>query len=299
MALRTIDTDGLKCLGPEKHGPWLLDEDRLLRTSMDTVPLRTEAAAQAVFDVYRSARLAGAPTPDALEVVQVAGGYGVVVEYVVGLPLGMHLLFGSYSIEMTGSALGTLARRLHAVRMGAGCNWGALFARRAREFSTLLSSGAGNRLVSLVEEIPPSDTLVHGDLHVANVVVLGEECRLIDMETAGFGHPAFDLAIARSRLAGAANSLAVNVGVERRVGDRVWRRVWRALLQSYFEDASESALDDLSQRFEVLAQVDTYRQLCADGPGGVDRLDDSQKLRLAACIQRVEDTLPRVTRLDF
>lgn len=76
---------------------------------MNRVPLQTEADAQAVFDTYHAARLAGASTPDALEVVRVADGYGVVVEYVTGLPLGSHILLGSYSFEEAGRALGALA----------------------------------------------------------------------------------------------------------------------------------------------------------------------------------------------
>lgn len=294
-----IETDGLKCLGPEGRGPWRLGNDRLLRTSTDMVPLRAETDAQAVFDTYHAARLAGAPSPDALEVVRVADGYGVVVEYIAGLPLGTHLLFGSYSIEMAGHTMGVLARKLHSMHMGAGRDWNALFAQRARELSTLMAPQAGKQLVSLVEMIPPSDALIHGDLHVANVVVLDGECHLIDMELAGYGHPTFDLAIARSRLIGAANDATVNARLGRDVSERVWRRIWRALLESYFEDASESTLDDLDQRFEVLAQIELCRQLCADYRSDADSLNDGQRRRLAESIQRIEELLPHITRLDF
>ena len=299
MAMRTIETDGLKCLGHDEHGPWRLGDDRLLRASVDKVPLQTEADARAVFDTYHLARIAGAPTPDALEVVRVADGYGVVVEYVAGLPLGIHLMFGSYSIETAGYDMGVLARKLHAVHMGAGRDWGALFTQRAQELSTLMSPELGDRLISLVEKIPPSDTLIHGDLYVVNVVVLNGECRLIDMEDAGFGHPTFDLAIARSRLVGAANNLAVSVGVERGVGERVWRRVWRSLLKSYFESAGESTLDDFDQRFEMLAEIEICHQIYANRHDDVGHMSDDQRERLAAGIQRIEELLPHVTRLDF
>ena len=276
MAMRTIETDGLKCLGHDEHGPWRLGDDRLLRASVDKVPLQTEADARAVFDTYHQARIAGAPTPDALEVVRVADGYGVVVEYVAGLPLGIHLMFGSYSIETAGYDMGVLARKLHAVHMGAGRDWGALFTQRAQELSTLMSPELGNRLISLVEKI-----------------------RLIDMEDAGFGHPTFDLAIARSRLVGAANNLAVSVGVERGVGERVWRRVWRSLLKSYFESAGESTLDDFDQRFEMLAEIEICHQIYANRHDDVGHMSDDQRERLAAGIQRIEELLPHVTRLDF
>ena len=299
MALRTIETDDLKCLRPEGHGPWRLGDDLLLRTSMKQVPLRAEADAQAVFDVYRAARLAGASTPDALEVVRVADGYGVVVEYVAGLPLRTHLMLGSYSIEETGCAMAALARKLHAVHMEAGRDWGALFAQRAHGLSGLMPPQMGDRLVSLVGEVPPSNALIHGDLHMANVVVMDGECRPIDMEAAGFGHPSFDLGIARARLTGVANNLAAIAGVKRDVGERIWRRIWRAFLQGYFEGAGESALDDLDRRFEVLALIEVCRLLCANFHGDLGRLNEDQRKRLAASIQRLEEVLPHVERLDF
>ena len=299
MALRTIETDDLKCLKHEGFGPWRLGDDLLLRTSANMRPFQTEAAAKAVFDVYHAVRLAGAPTPDALEIVRVGDGYGVVVEYVSGLPLGTHLMFGSYSAEMAGCAIGSLARKLHEVHVEAGRDWRALFAKQALALSTLMELEAGNRLVSLVEKMPPSDTLIHGDLHVANVVVRNGECHPIDMEAAGFGHPAFELAIARSRMKGAANRLAVNVGVKRDEAERMWRSAWRALLQSYFEGASEAELDDLDRRFEVLAHIETSRHVFANDPGSADGQSDNQKDLIATCIQRIEEVLPRVTRLDF
>ena len=299
MALRTIETDGLKCLGPEEFGPWRLGDDRLLRASSNMVPLQTEAEAQAVFDTYHAAYLAGAPTPDALEVVRVNDGYGVVVEYVPGLPLGSHVLIGSYSIEEAGHAMGELARELHAVRMDAGRDWNTLFAQRAREFATLMSPESGEKLVSLVEKIPPSNALIHGDLHVVNVVVLDGVCRLIDMEAAGYGHPVLELAIALSRLEAAANRLAVSLGIDRDESDRIWHRMWLALLKGYFDGAGESELNDLNQRLEVLGKVELCRQICANPESDSGHLSDYQRKRVIAMVRRVEELLPNIERLDF
>lgn len=91
----------------------------------------------------------------------------------------------------------------------------------------------------------------------------------------------------------------MTVGVGRDVGERVWRRVWRVFLQRYFESASESALDDLGQRFEVLAEIEICGQMCANCHSDLDWLTDGQRKRFVAGIQRIEEVLPRVTRLDF
>lgn len=297
--MRTIDTDGLTCLGPDGFGPYRLGDDRLLRTSQALVPFETKAEAQAVFDTYRAARRAGAPTPDALELVRVPNGFGVVVEYVAGLPLGTHIMFGSYSTEEAGRAMGTLARKLHKYRMEAGHDWRARFERRARKLSAWLSPESVERLTSLLEAVPPATTLIHGDLHVANVLVLEDECQPIDMESAGFGHPMFELAIARSRLASAAINLNTNIGVERNVSERVWREIWRAFLKSYFDGASETELESLDQRFELLAEVELLRQLCSNRQDNTELMSENERKRLASRIRRIEELLPRLSRLDF
>ena len=299
MALRTITTDGLKCLGTEGYGPWRLGDDCLLRTSSHMVPFTSEAQARTIYDIYHTTRLAGAPTPDALEVVRVEGGYGVVVEYVPGLPLGTHVLIGSYSIEDAGRAMGSLAHDLNSIRMETGFDWGTFFTQRAYELSALMSPEAGERLITLVENIPPSATLIHGDLHVVNVVVHNSKCHLIDIEAAGFGHPTFELAIARSRLIGAANRLSQTVGIDRDESDRMWQRMWRALLRGYFDGADESTLDELDQRFEVLALIELCRLMCKEHQGNTDHPDNSLKKLLGANIQRIEELLPHVERLDF
>ena len=49
-------------------------------------------------------------------------------------------------------------------------------------------------LKEMLEEIPDRDTFVHGDCHVKNIMVQGDELFLIDMDTLTRGHPIFELA---------------------------------------------------------------------------------------------------------
>lgn len=62
----------------------------VLRISSGGRPIPTEDEAIAVLETYQEAANA-AGTPQAHEVVRIAGGYGVVVDYVVGLGLGVHV----------------------------------------------------------------------------------------------------------------------------------------------------------------------------------------------------------------
>ena len=50
------------------------------------------------------------------------------------------------------------------------------------------------KLVKLVNTIPDRNTFVHGDCHIKNIMVQGDDLLLIDMDTLSKGHPMFELA---------------------------------------------------------------------------------------------------------
>ena len=51
-----------------------------------------------------------------------------------------------------------------------------------------------SKLVELVNTIPEKNTFVHGDCHIKNIMVQGDDFLLIDMDTLSKGHPMFELA---------------------------------------------------------------------------------------------------------
>lgn len=297
--MRTISTDGLKPLGPEGRGPWLLDDKHLLRTSSGGEPLRTEAAARTVLDSYRTAKLAGADSPSPVEVVRTDRGYGAVVEYVQGLGIGLHLMIGSFTPDEAGREMGAILHRLHAFRTEGGRDWNGRFRRWALALSDLLPREVGERLSSLVCAIPASSSLLHGDLNLGNVIVYGGHLALIDMESVGFGHPVFDLAIARSRMFFNAPNEAKRIGIVDERGKKVIHSMWDALLESYFEDASASELAEIDRRLTVLAEVENCCLRHGMGYAGTCGLSDGQRKWLALCSRRLEALMPRIHRLDF
>ena len=297
--MRTISTDGLKPLGPDGSGPWRLDGGLLLRTSSNGRLLRTMSEAQAVLDSYRTARLAGIDSPAPVEVVRTDGGFGAVVEYVQGLGIGPHLLIGSYTPKEVGCEMAAILRGLHAARAEGGRDWNGVFREWTHDLSALLPHKVGERLSSLVRGIPASSSLLHGDMHLGNVIVRDGRLAIIDMESVGFGHPMLDLAITRSRMFFTAPAEAERVGAGRKAGEQFAHDVWDVLLSSYFDGAGEDELAGLDRRLAVLAEVESCCCEYRIGRVGAHGLSDRQKERLALCSQRLEALLPQVERLDF
>ena len=294
--MRTVDVTALQGIGQTGGGPWLLGDEGVLRTSSQGEPFQTCSQAQRVFDAYRTACDAGAGTPRPLEVVRAGDGFGVVVEHVAGLGLLVHIAFGSYSPREAGEVLGALMRRLHGLRCASARDVRADFRGNARRLAPLLPSHVAERLVPLVDGIPEARTFLHGDVHVGNVVVSAGEPCLIDPELCGFGHPVFDLAIARTRL-------LLNRNAFRRSADRAGREVaqdmWEACLQAYFPGAEAGYLEEMDRRCAVLAEVEHCCFKYGVGDVAARDLTDRQRARVELCASRLGVLLPRIERLDF
>ena len=290
----TVDAATLERLG--RRGPWLLGDGAVLKASAHGAPLSTPAQAQDVFDAYRTAYDAGAGTPRPMEVVRVGEGFGVVVEHVPGLALMTHIAFGSYSPREAGEVLGLLMRRLHGLACTSGRDVGAVFRRNARVLAPLLPARIAERLVPLVDGIPAACAFLHGDVHANNVIVSEGEPRLIDLELCGFGHPVFDLAIARTRLLLNENSLSTFVD---KAGNCPAKDVWWSCLRTYFPGATPAFLEEMDRRTAVLAEVEHCCFKFRIAHAAKQGLSDRQRARVELCESRLGVLLPRIDRLDF
>ena len=295
--MKTIDTSVLTCLGVPGKGPWRLGEDRLVRLAQGGVPFSTEEQAQSALAVYRAARDVGANTPDAFGSVRVGGGYGIVVEFVEGVSLGMHMAIGTYSPRAAGLETGVLQRELHSVRMDVGIDWKRRFCRWARAFGSFLPEGTGARLVSLVEAIPSRNSFLHGDLHIVNAIVTEDALVPIDLESAGFGHPVFDLAITYSRVILSIRQKSQFVGLDEEYASVVAHDFWRAHLEGYFGGPGSVDLEEMERVITVLAKIENCR--FAYGEDANYCRSAQQDEQLSCAIALLEDELPRLSRLYF
>ena len=299
--MKTVDISQLKDLGGEGLGPWLMGDARILRTTWMSAPIRTPEQAQGVYDAYRAALVAGVRAPRPQEVVRVPDGYGMVVEYVPGLCLGAHVAFGTFPLAEAGREFGALAKRFHAAHTTGGLDWHVRFRGFARQLSAQLPAPAHARLVALVDAVPASRTLLHGDLHMSNVVLCNGELAVIDTESVGFGHPVFDLAIMRSRMftgpRGEGEAVTWTSG-DRQAVDLLWRET----LAGYFPDAGDGEVEAIDHGIELLSQVDKAVHdyaIAEPGKGAGDNLTPEQQARFEACVRRIAELMFDVECLYF
>jgi len=297
-SMRTIDTEQFESLSRKRPGPWRMEDGRMLRIACGGHPIPTEDEAREMLATYQACA-ASVGTPNAYEIVRVPGGYGVVVDYVVGLAMGVHISIGSYTPAELGHDMAELLRRLHATHMEAGLDWNDTFRAWAAALAPLVPDGLGERLVALVEVVPRRRCLLHGDFHVGNVILSDGILTPIDMEHAGFGHPVFDLAVARSRIENNARGFVRDRAADAQSIRQSARELWEALLAGYFEGASAHALEELDGRIDVLAEVDRCCFAGGIATTGPEGADERQLASVAPYVRHLAELLPQVERLDF
>jgi len=255
--------------------------------------------ALAVFDAYDAAFRATGVTPRPFEVVRVGERYGVVVEYVLGMTLGLHLMLGGYTPAEAGEALGEVALRLHRAHAHTGLDMHAAYVTMAERVSPLLEQSQARRLARLVGGIPEGNTLLHGDLHPGNVIVCDGELRLIDMDTVGFGHPVFELACMESFVFRGVAEKVGQLGMTMQAGLEAARVLWNAALQRYFRGRGDDDVARIALGIDVLAELTR----CFGGPAYL--ASDGEAVRawmrenIDSLRSLLDRALPQIDRLDF
>ena len=123
-----------------------------------------------------------------------------------------------------------------------------------------LDDAHAKKMRTLIEDIPDSKFIIHGDYHTNNVMVQNGEPVLIDMDTLAVGHPILEL--------GSMFNAYVGFGeldkscVEDFFGFDIEtaHRFWRLSLARYFNTDDEKTIDDAENKAKVIGYMRLLRR---------------------------------------
>lgn len=139
----------------------------------------------------REAFVHGVPTAIPYDVIKVDGSYGTVYELLNAKSLAKILAEDSSeeNIDKCVEVFVDLLKQIHATEVYAdfipnqneiGIGWVDFL----KEY---LPEDTWNKLHALVTALPECNTMLHGDYHIKNVMVQGDDALLIDMDTISYG----------------------------------------------------------------------------------------------------------------
>ena len=111
------------------------------------------------------------------------------------------------------------------------------------------------KLEKLVNTIPDLDNFVHGDYHIKNIMMEGDEPLLIDMDTIGCGHPIFELSGFYLTYIGYPSTDAGNCKAFLGIDDRVAQRLFYDSMNEVYKDKTEEERNQIIDKIALLGYM--------------------------------------------
>lgn len=201
-AYRKVSIEGCEVIGKGANGTiYRIDKDNVVKVYNNADALED---IQHEREVARLALILGIPTAISYDIVKVGDSYGSVFELLNARSFSKILATEPERIDWCVKEYVELLHKIHDTVVPAGklpdmkktaLNW-------AEFMKDHLPEETGSKLVRLVEEIPYSDHMIHGDYHTKNVELTNDEVLLIDMDTLAVGDPVFEFASIYNALIG-------------------------------------------------------------------------------------------------
>ena len=158
-------------------------------------PGRPLHAVEREYRVTRAVRAAGVPAPDAFEVVEVGGRWGIVFARVDGPSLLRHVQSRPWAVFDAVRRLAELQARIHRCAAPAGLPSQHERVTAGIDAAPGLSADDRRAAHARLAELPDGAALCHGDFHPENVLLTDRGPMVIDWGGATRGHPLGDVAV--------------------------------------------------------------------------------------------------------
>lgn len=259
-AYRKLSVDGCEVIGQGANGKvYRLDPDTIIKVyfNPDSLP-----------DIHRERELArrafvlGIPTAIPYDVVKVGEGYGSVFELLNAQSFAALLKNKPEDIDKIVALYVDLLKKIHSTDVkpedmpdmrDVALNWAGFL----RDY---LPDDKSAKLVSLIEAVPVVHKMMHGDYHLKNVMMQGNEVLLIDMDTLCQGHPIFELASMFNAYVGFSeldpDQSERFLGLPHETAESVWRKS----LAMYLGTDDEDRINEVEKKAQIIGYTRLMRR---------------------------------------
>lgn len=259
-AYREMSVDGCEIIGEGANGlVYRIDNDTVIKVyknpdSLDEIRNERELA--------RKAFVMGVPTAIPYDVVKVGDLYGSVFELLEAESFAKLVNKDPDSIEELAAQSVEILKTIHAILLQKGTlpdkkQEALSWVERCRPY---LGSTAYEKLNKMMSEIPDSDTMLHGDYHVKNIMRQHGENLLIDMDTLAQGHPIFEFTAIFLAYLGFSCVDRENVHGFLGIKYEYAERFWNATLKSYFADKDEAFIEEVKRKAALIGYTRLLRR---------------------------------------
>lgn len=262
--MRTVSIEGCTRLGRGYNGEvYRLDEGTIIKVFFPGVTIDTVRQEQYM---SREALLSGLPTVISYDTVLVGDRYGIVFEMLGTKTLSQTMADDTEHFDDWLDKYAALYKKYHQTVGNP-----KVFPKVKEVFHNFLNASADwyseeelQKLNDFVDAIPDSDTLVHGDFHPNNIMVLDGDLITIDMGDLCIGHKAFDLLSTAASQANLVELAPEQAEFHTKMPAELIKRGWKGLMDRYFADYSEEDRKRIDGQIRLLSKL---KVACAPAVG--------------------------------
>ena len=252
-AYPVISIEGCPLIGKGAHGAvYRLAPDTIVKVYYDEHTTIEDIKNER--ELSKKAFVMGLPTAIALQIVKVGEDYGTIFELLDASSCTKYVNESQENTDAFINQAVKVLKHMHSreVTDGSLPDMKKLSFGYLEKVKSFLDEQTHKTLYKLIDEVPDSRTLMHGDFHLKNQLMVGNDLMLIDMDTLCIGDPIFELAsICNSYYE---FSFLDPRSVEDFLGISVdkARYIWKELSRKYYSDLNDEEYIKISNRARVL-----------------------------------------------
>ena len=293
-AYRKLSVEGCEVIGEGANGiVYRTDPDTIVKVykmpdSLDDIHNERELA--------RKAFVMGIPTAIPYDVVQVGDLYGSVFELLNATSFAK-LINAGEDVDKLAKESVEILKIMHKTELKEGeLPSKKQEAIRWAEYDVdYLPEEIGAKLVELFKAIPETNTMIHGDYHIKNIMRQGDENLLIDMDTLSVGHPIFEFAAIFAAYKGFSCVDKENGAKFLGITTEQCNQFLESTFKYYFEGESQETVDDVILKSAIICYARLLRWFIKKKPAD----DENAKQVVAFCKQFLIENVPNTDKLYF
>ena len=254
-AYRSVSVEGCEVIGEGAKGRvYRIDPDTVVKVYFDSDSL---GAIEHEREVARKALVLGIPTAISYDVVKVDGCYASMFEMVNAASFSELLADHPEDVDRYAAMFVDMLKLIHATEVPAG----QLPSRkeyvkgRVKYAESVLPQEVFAKLWELIEAVPETNGMIHGDYHTKNLMLQNDEVILIDMDTLSVGHPIFELSSIYMSFVGHYlldhDAFKAFLGFDYDIG----MRMWQDILRLYYDGEDEEKLAVREKQITLLGDA--------------------------------------------
>ncbi len=290
-----VSVDGCKLIGRGAKGDVYRYDDELVIKVFNQN--NTYHDVEREIAMSRRAFILGIPTAISFGIVSVGDRYGAMYELVDSETISSCIARAPGQVDVYAKGMADLARLIHSITSDEDDG----FPDARDRLQEYVSGGVAcedealaEKCLKLIDGLPQTNTLIHGDFHTGNVFLQKGEPLLIDMDRVARGHPIIEISdLYYFYVVLGEDDPSV---VEKFMGFSydAARQFFHSFLRRYLRTEDENSIRDVTEKASVIAYTRFIRKLRKK-----EALSEKDRKQIARCVKIIAELIEKQDSLAF